>query len=475
MEQITIKELFAILRRGLSILIAIPLLVAAVVGVYYYAYAKNQYTAVAKLYVIIDYKDSMGTMRYDISTSTSFAGDYQELITSHEVLSAAANALNVPNLDDLAIKVSSKANIRVINLSVTGQDPAFTTDAANKISEVFIDYLSSITETKSVNIASKALMPVAPSGPSRARNTALAFAVSLLLTSALLIAVSVLNTTLRTSEDVESALHLPVLARVAGYKKEMDKFLSRKDARRPLFYSVSYDTRESIKTLAMNLQFASGGSTVKTLAITSATPNEGKSSVSVMLATSLAEEGKRVLLIDMDFRNPSLGKYLGVRNRLDIVDLLQGSAKVDRVITETNVKGLYMVDSTHKRVLISNVVQSPKYREFLDAVNKSFDCVILDTPPIGFFIDSAVLASVADRTLIVVASGRVERALGKEIVDQLQKANASVVGVALNFVDERHSHYGYSYRRYHYYQYDRFSKKRGTDDDAPEAIEVREA
>jgi capsular exopolysaccharide synthesis family protein len=457
------------------ILIAIPLIVATVVGTYYYSYAKNQYTAVAKLYVIIDYKDSMGTMRYDISTSTSFAGDYQELITSHEVLSAAAKELNVANLDDLVIKVSSKANIRVINLSVTGADAAFTTSAANKISEVFIDYLSSITETKSVNIASKALVPVVPSGPKRAQNTALAFAVSLLLTAVVLIAVSVLNTTLRTSEDVESALHLPVLARVAGYKKEMDKFLSRKDARKPLFYSVSYDTRESIKTLAMNLQFASGGETVKTLAVTSATPNEGKSTVSVMLATSLAEEGKRVLLIDMDFRNPSLGKYLGVRNRQDIVDVLQGNAKIDKVITETNVKNLYMVDSSHKRVLISNVVQSPQYREFLNVVNRNFDCVILDTPPIGFFIDSAILASVADRTLIVIAAGRVERALGKEIVGQLQKANAAIAGVALNFVDERHSHYGYAYRRYHYYQNDRAARKRGYDDEAPVAIEVKRA
>jgi capsular exopolysaccharide synthesis family protein len=205
----------------------------------------------------------------------------------------------------------------------------------------------------------------------------------------------------------------------------------------------------------MNLQFASDGDSVKTLMITSATPNEGKSTIAVMLASALAEEGKRVLLCDMDFRNPSLGKYLGTRNRLDIVDVLKGNAKIEKIITESSIKGLFVVDSYHKRVLLPNVVQSPQYKEFITTVSHHFDYVIFDTPPIGLFIDSAILASIADRTLLVVASGCVERVLDKEVVDQLQKANASIIGVALNFVDARNSHYGNPYRNYRKYRSDR--------------------
>jgi len=136
---------------------------------------------------------------------------------------------------------------------------------------------------------------------------------------------------------------------------------------------------------------------------------------------------------------------------------------------ETGTEGLYMVDSYHKRVLMANVVQSPRYGEFIRSMREHFDFVILDTPPIGFFIDSAVLASVADKTLLVVASGRVERALGKEIVDQLQKANASVIGAALNFMDERHSHYSYYYRHYQYYRYSRHYREKDADPESPDA------
>lgn len=454
-EEIPFKELVMILRRSFALLLIIPLVITAAVGAYYYFFANNQYTADAKLYVLIDYSDTMGTMRYDITTSTSFAGDYRQLIKTHEVLDAASQKLGVEGLDERKIEVSSEDNTRVITLSVTSDDPTFCMRAANAISDVFIEYLATITETKSVSIASRALVPDKPSGPDRLRNTALALVASVFLVACAIITVALMNTTLQTSEDIENYLQIPVLARIAGYRKEMERFLLQRRIRKPLFYSVSHETREGIKTLSMNLSFAFGEDPVKTLAITSATPNEGKSTIAVMLAAALAEEGKRVLLCDMDFRNPSLGKYLGVRNRLDIVDVINGVATMDSAITSTSIKGVYLMDSHHKHVLFSNVIQSSRYQEFMRAARLKFDYIIFDTPPIGFFIDSAILASIADRTLLVVASGRVERALAKDIVDQLQKANASVVGVALNFTGDRNNYYGHYYRHYQAEEIDR--------------------
>jgi len=455
MGELSIKELAAILRRGIAFLILVPLVITSAVGAYLYLYAKDKYTAEAELYVLIDYGAAMGSMRYDVNTSTSFAGDYQKLMMTHEVISAAAKKLGVENLDSLRINVSSEGNTRVIDLSVTGMDPIFCTNAANAISEVFIDYLSTITQTKSVSIASKAMIPTAPTGLGRVYIIAIALVASILFAAGMLIAIEKMNTTLRTPEDIAEFLHLQVLARVAGYKRGMRKFLSQKEARKTLYSLVSRDTREGIRTLSMNLQFISFRKNIKTIAITSAMPNEGKSTTAVMLATSLAEEGKRVLLCDMDFMNPSLGKYLGVRGVLDIVDVLKGTAETELIISESNVNRLYLVDSYHKRILLSNVVQSPQYQEFLAAARQRFDYIILDTPPIGLFIDSAMLASIADGTLLVVASGRVERALGMEIVEQLQNANAAVVGVALNFVKERRNRSSRYYRHYNYYREER--------------------
>jgi capsular exopolysaccharide synthesis family protein len=448
MERITLKELRTIAKRGLWILITVPLITVLVVGFYYYYCTQNQYTAETRLYVLIDYGDATGSVRYDISTSTSLVGDYQQLIMTHEVLSEAEKRLGVEDFDAVELDISSQDNTRVICLAVTGEDPTFCMNAANTISEVFIEHLATITQTNSVSIASRALKPKLPSGPNRLRNTLLAFVMSFLFVAGLLVLLAKSNTKLRTSDDVEDFLHLPVLARITNCKKEMKKYRAGKGGNKPLFYSVSRDTREGIKTLSMNLEFLSGKDAVRTLAVTSATPSEGKSSISVMLATSLAEDGKRVLLFDMDFRNPTVGKYLGVRNRLDLLDVINGNAEIDQIITKTGVPGLFMVDSYHKCVLLNNMVQSAQYKEFIEAVSHRFDYVILDTPPVAFFSDTAILARIADRTLLVVASGRVERDLEKEIVDQLQKANASIIGVALNLTDARYSHYGHYYRQY---------------------------
>lgn len=456
MEEITLKGSIAILRRGLWLIIFIPIIVALLAGTYLYLYAENRYTAETKLYVLIDYGDTMGDVRYDVSTSTSFVGDYQQLIMTHEVLSTAAKMLGAENFDALDFNIYSQENTRVICLSVTGEDPSFCVNAANTISEVFIDYLATITQKKCVSIASKALMPSEPSGPNRILGTSIALVGTILLVAGLLIANEKMNTTLRTSEDVDKFLKVPVLAKIVGYKKEMNKFMSQKGTNKPLYHFVSCETREGIKTLSMNLQFASDNDTVKTLAVTSAVPNEGKSTIAIMLATELVDEGKRVLLCDMDFMNPSLGRHIGVRNRIDISDVLKGNAKIEKVLT--NAKGLLLVDSYYKRVLLSNVVQSTKYQQFINAVRNHFDYVIIDTPPIGYFIDSTMLARIADKTLLVIASGRVERSLGKEIVDQLQKANASIIGVALNFINNRYNRSGRNVRRYKKYCYNRFDE-----------------
>ena len=119
MEEITLKGSIAILRRGLWLIIFIPIIVALLAGTYLYLYAENRYTAETKLYVLIDYGDTMGDVRYDVSTSTSFVGDYQQLIMTHEVLSTAAKMLGAENFDALDFNIYSQENTRVICLSVT--------------------------------------------------------------------------------------------------------------------------------------------------------------------------------------------------------------------------------------------------------------------------------------------------------------------------------------------------------------------
>ena len=436
MRSISIQEFFWILRRGLVWLIIIPLIVASAVGVYYVFCVENQYTSETKLYILVDYGASMGENRYDVTTSTSLAYDYQRLINTHEVLTSAAKKLGVKSLEGF-IDVAYEENTRMINLSVTSTDPVFCQNAANTISDVFIEYLRTISQTKSVSVASRALLPSAPSGPNRIRNIALSLIISILFVVGTLVALAMKDTTLLTADDIENHLKISVLAHIACCKKEIKKFMSQKGVRMPLYYCVSRDMRESIKTLSMNLQFLSGGDAVKTLTVTSASPSEGKSTIAVMLATALVEEGKRVLLCDMDLCSCSLGEYY-VRTRQKLIDVMRGTTNVNQVIMESDVRGLFLVARYHKQANITQTVRSPQFQGFIEDMRRQFDYILFDAPSVGFSVEAAMLASITDGTLLVIASGQVEWVHEKEIIAQLKNANASIIGAALNFINDHY-------------------------------------
>jgi len=459
MTELTIKDILAILKKRLVWLIILPIVVGLAAGTYYKLFAQNEYTAEAKLYVLIDYTDATGQLRYDTGAGASFAGDYQELMQTDEVLSQVAQRMGYATIDDLnkalTIKVSSVTNTRVLTVAVTSGNPVTSRDAANALTDVFVTYMQGLTKIDSVDVASKATLPLDPSGPARTRNTALAFVVTLLLVAGIVLAVEMLNTTIRTDKDIEIALGLPVLARIGGYRKEMQAYLrTRAKNRKTLLESVSLETREDIKTLAMNLKFASSATEegVQAIALTSTAPSEGKSSVAIMLASELAEEGHMVLLIDMDFRNPSLGMYMGARSPRDIVDYINRKADFDDIAFMTPVRNVAMIDSCHKDAITTKVIQSVGFARLLEEARRRYRYVILDTPPLGMFVDAAMITKGVDGVLLVVGSGAVERDHAKEVVDQLRKADADILGVVLNFVNRKNSASHYYYRRSRYYR-----------------------
>lgn len=450
MRNTTTKQLLAVVIRAIPYLIILPLLVTLLAGAYYYIYAENEYTASAKLYVLIDYRDSTGNMRYDVTASAQFAGDYQQLLKTHEVTAAAAQKLGRDSLSGLRVSVSAVSNTRVLDLRVTGSDPLLATEAANAIGEAFVEYMTTITGTSSITIASTATTPTAPSGPNRVRNTALAFITTFALCLLFILARELLNNTLRTADDVTDALGLPVMAVVDDFTKEMDLFFKKNPSHKLLIDFIPPDTLESIKMLALNIKFAATSKPIRRVMVTSATAHEGKSSLLIMLAEVLRQEGSRVLLIDLDFRRPSLGRYLSRRNTIDLVDYINSGGALMDVIQATDYEGIDFIDSHHPSAIATNIIQAPLFSALLDSMEAYYDYILVDTPPLGIFVDAAALAPLMDGTLLVLAAGKAERGNVQHVVSQLRTAKANILGAALTFVKRRGNadrYYTYSYTK----------------------------
>ena len=446
--EISIKDLFRLVRKWLLPVLAASLLVTLAAAFYYYRCTTDYYTATAKLYILLDYVDSNGEVKYDISTSAQFAGDFKELILTPEVVSAAEAQLGYSLGSELGrIDVVSVTNTRVINVEVTDEDPAKCMTVANVLSEVFVERVKQLTQMEGIQLASRAVLPGSPSGPPRARNCALAFLVSMFLGFGLVVAIELLDTRIRSEQEIEDMLKLGVLAKIPDYRKQLGD--RQKDGHRvPMFAAVSDQTKENIRTLWANLQYASMGKELRTFAIMSTTPDEGKTTLLIMLARVARDEGKRVLLVDLDLRNPTLGRYLGVRGKYDLFDYLSGSAPLSKTIVPTSIENVHMIDSQRRNRMMSVLVNSESFANFMASMKEAYDVILFDVPPIGMFVDAAIVASKLDGVALVLASGKVEVKNAEDVVEQLKLVNANIVGAVLNYVPANKSH-GY----YYYYHY----------------------
>lgn len=203
--------------------------------------------------------------------------------------------------------------------------------------------------------------------------------------------------------------------------------------------------QNAVKTLATNIRFASVDDPVRSLAVTSSIPNEGKSTIAMNLVQALASGGKSVLLIECDMRRRSLGGMLGVHPRNGIYSVLSGQVELDDAVVRTSMRNVWFLDSEPHIPNPVDILGSKRFHSFLQRLKGEYDFVVVDTPPLSAFIDAAVIGSVVDGTLLVVRRNFVRRDEVVASMEQLKKAEANVLGTVLNYCEDKKSEYYYEY------------------------------
>ena len=212
---------------------------------------------------------------------------------------------------------------------------------------------------------------------------------------------------------------------------------------------LDYSGAEAYKSLRTNLQFC--GEDKKVIAITSCTPNEGKSSVTMNLAVSLADAGKKVLLIDADLRKSVLVGRTKVKESIKgLTHYLSKQAALIEVICATNVKNLHIVYAGPVPPNPAELLGGKHFRELLTSLRKVYDYILVDTPPLGSVIDSAIIAEECDGSIMVIETGVISYRFAQDVKRQLEKSNCPILGVVLNKVDmSKQGYYGKYYGKYY--------------------------
>ena len=209
---------------------------------------------------------------------------------------------------------------------------------------------------------------------------------------------------------------------------------------------------ESFRQVRTNLLFSGPAETQQRLLITSPGAEDGKSSVAINLAVTLARGGSSVLLIDANFRRPTLREHFRNSQADGLSNILIGQRKFDEVVTQTETKNLYLLASGPMPPTPAELLGAESMRKLLEEAAKRFDRIIVDGPPVLLMSDALVLASQVDGVLLVSRAASNTKGELKRANDQLQRIGARVIGAVLNGIEARPG--GYFRRQYReYYEY----------------------
>ena len=320
--------------------------------------------------------------------------------------------------------------------------------------------LSGLMKANNVRVLERATAARHPAKPRVSVNILIAILLGLLGSCAMAVAFEVADTTVKGQSDVERSLALTVLGVIPVVTPTAEGRQTAPDALRSRDLHVLHDSKssaaEAYRSLRTNLLFLSPDKPIRTLVVTSAGPQEGKTTSAVGLAITLAQAGHRTILIDTDMRRPRLHHVFGLPNENGISNAIIGDVPVDKVSQHSEVTNLDILTCGPTPPNPAELLHTERFRRVLAECVSSYDWVILDSPPTSAVTDPAVLGNVVDGVLLVVKAGATNRHAALQARRQLEAAKARVLGVVLNEVDLSNRAYGYYYYRRTYSRYEAY-------------------
>ena len=295
-----------------------------------------------------------------------------------------------------------------------------------------------------ITLIASAPLPNAPVSPNILQNVLLAAAAGLVLAVGVVLLLEYLDDTIKNVEDVERVMQLSAIGsieRISPVRKPEDALITLRHPRSP--------TAEEYRTLRTNLRYAGIENPGGALLVTSANPGEGKTTTAANLAIAMAQAGKRVILLDADFRRPNMHRLFGLSNEQGLTALfLDQPLLPEDILQPTQVPGLQVLVSGEQPPNPAEMLESRRMTEILQGLRQRSDIVIVDSPPVLVVADASILASRCSGAVLVVDSGRTRTEGARKVTDIMQRSQVKLLGAVLNRVGGRGRGYYYNYYYY---------------------------
>ena len=484
MDEINLGEMFAYFKAKLHILLIIFTLIFGLGSFYVFFMQKPKYEATAT--VIVSSDKSNANLPGEVATNKNLIDTYTQVVKSHRVLDKVKSDMNTElTYSDMLgmIEVSAIKGTEIINITTTDRDAEFATKMTNKIADHFVKEIAKIYNDRNINVLDSAVTPTEPANIKVVRQEIIAFAAGIIVSVSILFLIFYFDRSVKTSEQVESQLHLPVIGKIHMIDAEKERLKRRQ---RALALKAKKEAKEDdsaenaenaeneeeaseedlsselilknnpksiisedFRTVRTSLDFSLVGKNNNSLVLTSTVPNEGKSFVSANLAIAFANTGKKVLLVDADMRLGRQHEIFELSNQAGLSNLLVETAgdRLRKYVQKTEIENLSVVTRGVTPPNPAELIDSKQMEKFIATVKSKYDYVIIDSAPVYNLADSLIISKKADRTMIVCRANKTNINHVKDGLKSLQAIDANIAGVILNQIplEKRTGYYNQYY------------------------------
>ena len=336
-----------------------------------------------------------------------------------------------------------------------------------------------LSQINNVRVLDAATEPSIPVRPRVKLNLALAIVIGLLGGIGLAFLLEALDTSVKTQEDVEKGLGVAFLGIIptftpGGVSRSRRRRKRHRRQGGPEILAGSHpdlfchenpksSAAECCRSIRTNILFMSPDHPPRRLLVTSASPQEGKTTVAISLAITMAQSGARVVIVDSDMRRPRVHTAFGMDNDEGLSTAVLGTRKVEELVRPTQVPGLDLLPCGPIPPNPAELIHTERFREVVAQLERLYDRVVFDSPPVIAVTDPVVLSRYVDGVVMVLKSLVTNRRAAKFAVKQLRDVGANILGAVLNDLDLENREYGY----YHYYYYRKYGYYYGSREDEP--------
>lgn len=430
-----LRDLLSIMRARWIVIVAATL-IGGLMGLGLSLLITPSYQAKVQFYVTVAAGDSAAAAYQGSLGAQQRVQSYAQLVESasiaQEVASVSGDDRTAGEVAS-SVEASAESSTVLLTVAVMDADPERALRVAEGYGQVLPEVINRLetpdgggAALAKLTVVNPAALPTAPVLPRTEQNVAIGLVLGLLAGVGIVLLINTLDRRVKSKAQLEILAGKPVVGSIP-FRRSEDKVQGAEHI--VPFREGHSMAAEAFRRLRTNMQFLNVDNPPRVFVLTSSVAAEGKSETAINLSLALAEAGNRVLLVEADLRRPLVVAYMSMPDKVGLTNVLSGQASFEDVVQETRHEGVDLLACGPLPPNPSELLASATATRLIDDLRGRYDYVIIDSPPLLPVTDGALLARITDGALLVVRSHRTTTDQVSQAVDNLQKADATLLGV----------------------------------------------